>query len=115
MRKYAVLTSPIDHEGKNIYKIMLHQTKVDGVYVFLYDTPNAQFCTIDEWYATIEEAVANWEPLIDGNGWIFIDDPLPDCQEDAFLPLRIKGRDVGAPQWGKYELLTRDGWVDYQI
>ncbi len=39
-------------------------------------------------------------------------DPLPDCQHDAFLPIRVKGRDIGKPQWGQFEILKDGQWVD---
>ncbi|MBR6727917.1 MAG: hypothetical protein IKM08_06960 [Clostridia bacterium] len=37
-----------------------------------------------------------------------------DCQTDAFLPIRVKGRDKGTPQWGQYEILTDKGWAEYR-
>ena len=46
-------------------------------------------------------------------GWIPIDDPLPYCQHDAFLPIRVKGRDIGEPQWGKLEILENGKWKEY--
>lgn len=37
MRKYAYLKEPIKTNKKDyIYKIMLYQTKKDGVYLFMY-------------------------------------------------------------------------------
>lgn len=36
--------------------------------------------------------------------WIDIDDPIPYCQHDAFLPIRAKGRNIGKTEWGKYEI-----------
>ena len=57
----------------------------------------------DEWYEETEDALEVWEPLISAPGWTEINDPLPDCQHDCFLPRRVKGRDLGESQWGKYE------------
>ena len=51
--------------------------------------------------------------MIDEKGWIEMEDPLPDCQHDAFVPLRVKGRDIGKPEWGKYETLKDGKWVDF--
>ncbi len=36
------------------------------------------------------------------------------CQHDAFLPIRVKGRNTGKPQWGKLEILEDGEWVDYE-
>jgi len=47
--------------------------------------------------------------------WLFkIDDPLPYCQHDCILPIRVKGRQTGNPQWGNYEILSNGNWVDYK-
>ena len=51
--------------------------------------------------------------LIDDRGWIDIDEPLPDCQHDAFIPIRVKGRADGMPKWGKLETLKDGKWVEY--
>lgn len=42
-----------------------------------------------------------------------IEDPLPGCQHDAFLPIRIKGRESGNPQWGQYDILEDGEWKKY--
>ena len=42
-----------------------------------------------------------------------MDDPLPCCQQDAFLPVRVKGRNIGKPEWGKYEVLQDGEWIEY--
>ena len=56
----------------------------------------------------------DWNDEIDEKGWIDIEDPLPYCQHDAFLPVRVKGRDTGKPQWGKLEILKDGKWMDYE-
>lgn len=30
-----------------------------------------------------------------------------------FLPIRVKGRDIGEPQWGKLEILENGKWKEY--
>ena len=95
MRRYAYLKEPIKTNKKDyIYKIMLYQTKKDGVYLFMYCQKDAVQCSFEK-------------------GWIPIDDPLPYCQHDAFLPIRVKGRDIGEPQWGKLEILENGKWKEY--
>ena len=43
-----------------------------------------------------------------------IGDPLPCCQQDAPFPLRVKGRDVGKPEWDRWETLRDGSWVAYE-
>ena len=114
MRRYAYLKEPVKTNKKDyIYKIMLYQTKKDGVCLFMYCQKDAVQCSFDYWYKTLEDVYEDWNELIDENGWIDFDDPLPDCQHDAFLPIRVKGRDIGEPQWGKLEILENGKWKDY--
>jgi len=114
MRRYAYLKEPMKANKKDdIYKIMLYQTKKDGVYLFMYCSREAIHCSFDSWYETIEDVYEDWSELIDDNNWIDIDEPLPYCQHDAFLPIRIKGRDIGKPQWGKSEIFENGEWKDY--
>lgn len=113
MRKYAFLKEPLDRgEEYPVVKIMLYEAE-EGIYLFEYDSPDAQQCTGDLCYGSLEKLHEKWDSLIDGNGWTDIDDPLPGCQHDAFIPLRVKGRDKGAPEWGKYETLVDGQWVDW--
>ena len=113
MRKYACLRKPLNcNEGECVYKIMLYESK-EGVYLFEYCSPDAILCSSDRCYDSIEDLFEDWDDLIDERGWMEMDDPLPDCQHDAFIPLRIKGRDLGKPEWGKYETLKDGDWVDY--
>ncbi|MBO7071631.1 MAG: hypothetical protein J6W09_10115 [Bacteroidales bacterium] len=98
--------------GTPFAKIMLYPC-AEGTYVFLYDSPDAVFCTADEFYPEENEALETWGDEIDAEGWHFIDDPLPGCQHDAILPIRVKGRDKGEPQWGRFEILKDGEWYDF--
>lgn len=51
---------------------------------------------------------------IDEQDWIHIEEPLPGCQHDAFLPIQVKGRDSGNPQWGQLEILEDGAWKEYR-
>lgn len=114
MRKYAILKEPIPCNKKDfIYKIMLYQTKKD-VYLFKYCSMDAVQCSYDAWYPDVESVYEDWNDEIDERGWIDIEDPLPDCQHDAFLPIRVKGREIGRPQWGQLAILKDGQWVDYR-
>ena len=61
----------------------------------------------------MEDALEDWEEELDEQGWIEIEDPLPECQHDVFLPIRIKGRESGNPQWGQFEILEDGEWKEY--
>ena len=113
MRRYAFLKEPIKCNDQDIYKIMLYEG--DGGYsVFMYCTPDAEQCSFDEFYETLEDLYEAWNGLLDERGWFDIEDPLPDCQHDAFIPIRVKGRNIGKPEWGKLETLRDGKWVDYR-
>ena len=113
MRKYARLREPLKtSENTFIYKIMLYEAE-EGFYLFEYSAPDAVQCSSDRCYDSLEKLYADWNELIDDNGWIELDDPLPGCQHDAFIPLRVKGRDTGNPEWGNYETLKDGRWIPY--
>jgi hypothetical protein len=63
----------------------------------------------------LENLYDDWNHLIDEKGWIEIEDPLPYCQQDAFIPIRVKGRDVGKPRWDEFEILKDGKWVDFKL
>ena len=113
MRKYAYLKEPLPcDKNRYIYKIMLYDTK-EGVYLFEYCSLDAVQCSADRCYDSLEELYDDWNELLDARGWIEIEDPLPDCQHDAFMPIRVKGRNIGKPEWGKLETLQDGKWVEY--
>ena len=113
MRMYARLKEPKKSDDNTyIYKIMLYKTG-EGVYLFTYSGADAVLCAADYWYDSPEDLYADWNGLIDEKGWIALDDPVPGAQHDAFLPVRVKGRDSGKPQWGQWEILQDGSWIDY--
>jgi len=114
MRKYAYLKEPLKYDDRNyIFKIMLYETR-EGIYLFEYCSPDAVQCSFDLCYDSLGDLYEEWNDLIDERGWIELEDPLPDCQHDAFIPVRVKGRDAGDPEWGKFETLKDGRWVDYK-
>ena len=114
MRKYARLREPYkNNENEHICKIMLFEAE-EGVYLFCYRSEDAVLSSSDLLYASLEDLYEDWNGRIDETGWIEIDDPLPDCQHDAFIPVRVKGRDAGKPEWGKFETLIGGKWVEYK-
>ena len=114
MRKYAYLKEPLKRsERDSVYKIMLYEAE-EGFYLFEYSSPDAVRCSADRLYGSLEDLYGDWNKLLDEKGWTDIEDPLPYCQHDAFIPLRVKGRDTGKPEWGKLETLKDGEWVDYE-
>lgn len=112
MRKWAFFDRPFLYNGLEMQKIMLYQTPCGETYVFLYTQKDAQHCQADEWYADWQKALDVWDN-VPHSAWIAINDPLPDCQHDAALPIRVKGRQLGKPLWGQYEILQNGQWHDY--
>ena len=114
MRMYARLKKPLKiEEDTYVFKIMLYESE-NGFYLFTYSSPDAVMSDSDRFYDTLEELFEEWNGLIDKKGWILIDDPLPDCQHDAFIPVRVKGRNEGKPEWGVYETLTDGEWTAFK-
>ena len=76
-----------------------------------YDAVQASFdeYCFDDWEGVLEV----WNGEIDERGWINIDAPLPDCQQDALIPIRVKGRITGKTEYGKLETLKNGKWVEY--
>ncbi|MDE7253629.1 MAG: hypothetical protein K2O32_11895 [Acetatifactor sp.] len=114
MRMYAYLKEPLPvNKNDYIYKIMIHEMKRETL-VYKYISRDAIQCSFDDWYPDKDSAVEDWQELIDEKGWIMLDDPLPDCQDDAFLPIRVKGRNINKPQWGELEILENGIWTEYK-
>ena len=112
MRRWATLQPGYGAQyGFDPRKILLYTTG-EGTYVFLFDAEEALFSRADEFYDNEQAALEAWEEGITAEGWHFIDDPLPGCQHDCILPIRVKGRNEGNPRWGEYELLEDGEWKD---
>jgi hypothetical protein len=114
MRLYGFLKSPLPNGSRDlIYKIMLHETRRKDVFAYLYTSLEALFCSYDLHYAALEDALEDWEEEIGPEGWSILEDPLPYCQHDCPFPVRVKGRECGTPQWGRYERLENGEWKDF--
>ena len=114
MRKYAWLREPYKPDGnETVCKIMLYEAE-EGFYLFTYSSPDAVQSASDRCYDSLEELYEDWNDLIDERGWIEMEDPLPFCQHDAFIPIRVKGRNTGKPEWGRFETLNNGEWIDYK-
>lgn len=115
MRKWAYLKNLYKCNNKDtVYKIMIYTHRKEGTFVFLYCSKDAIQCSFDLLYDELSDALEDWECDIDEEGWHEIDDPLPFCQHDALLPIRVKGRNTGNPVWNELEILENGEWVDYK-
>ena len=113
MRKWAYLREPYPYDNEVVYKVMIH-TDDDGTYVYLFNSKMTQISFMDEWYEDVMDALDEWDARVIPNSWVEIDDPIEGCQYDAVLPIRVKGRNVGKPQWGKYEQFVNGCWIEYK-
>ena len=66
MRKYAFLKNPMKcNESDYIYKIMIYQTKNEGVFLFQYCSIDAIQCSFDQYYNDLEDVYDDWNDEID--------------------------------------------------
>lgn len=110
MRKIAL----VKNNHTEIKRVIVHETE-NGVYVFPCTSEKDGSSVGDYWYPTLEEADKSClsEYAIDASDWEFIDEPLEFCQQDWIEPVRIKGRNIGKPEWGKFEKLENGVWIEF--
>ncbi len=114
MREWALFPDPVFYSGLFIRKIMLCRRESGETCVFLYPGEGDVISSFDERYPSLCDALDVWDSR-KHTAWLLLDDPLPGCQEDAFLPLRVKGRNEGKPEWGRYEVLRDGEWTPYKV
>jgi hypothetical protein len=110
MRKIAT----VKNNHPDIKQVMVYECE-DGVYVFPFASLEDGSGVGDEWYQSVTEAdaVSESEYGIGKDDWKYIDDPLEGCQHDWIAPVRIKGRNDGKPEWGKFERLENGVWKEF--
>jgi hypothetical protein len=108
MRRVVALSYSVEQ----VQRLILYDS-TDGVYLFLSDSNEDRGSFADEWYATVEDAeqVCLERFGVDASMWQPVPDPLPGCQADWIAPVRVRGRDIGKPEWGKLERLEGGVWV----
>lgn len=96
-----------------IRKLMIYQSD-EGVFLFGYDCLQDTSAKWDNWYMTVEEAEEYCNDIynINQDDWIFISDPLNDCQHDFIMPTKVQGRENGKPEFGKFKTFINNKWVD---
>jgi hypothetical protein len=108
MRKVA-FTSGQD----GVRKVMLYECS-DGVYVFGYDCLQDSSSISDYFQDTVEAAEDFCKNTynIETYNWILIADPLDNCQHDFILPTKLKGKENGNPEWGHFQTLVDNSWLN---
>lgn len=110
MRKIA----KVQNGHSDVKQVMIYECE-DGVYLFPFASLEDGSGRGDEWYESVEqaEAICKREYGIASTDWKYIDDPMENCQHDWIAPVRIKGRDIGKPEWGKFERLVNGDWKEF--
>lgn len=103
----------VEAENCNAVRLMICDKKQEGVFVFGYADSKDSACSWDCHYDDLEDAFEMGEDYgINKNDWVTIAPTLDGCQDDWISVVRVKGRHTGKPQWGKFEKLVNDNWVD---
>ena len=112
MRKIAFIS---EQNKENIKKVMIYENN-SGVYLFGYDTILDCNALFDEWYEYLNDAEESCEREynIKSEDWISISDPQDFCNIDYIMPVRIKGRDIGKPEFDCWEILLNGKWQSFQ-
>ena len=106
------LTANIKIEDKELKRLMIYDSE-DGVYLFGYNTEIDSDSLWDYWFENIEDAINDCieDYNISKEDWTEIPDPLEYCQHDWINPVRIIGRNLGKPEYGKLEKLIDGKWI----
>jgi hypothetical protein len=99
---------------EGVKRLMIHETK-DGAYLFGFNQTFDSSGIWDEWYETTADAkeAAQVAYQVSLQAWTQIADPCKDCQQDWIQPVRIKGRNLSQPEWGKLERLVDGQWLAF--
>jgi len=106
----------LKQDNLELKRLMIYDSK-HGTYLFGYKTTSDSSALWDNWFENIDDALKSCaeDYGISKNDWIEITDPLENCQHDWINPVRIKGRIIGKPEWGKLEKLENGKWIDLVI
>lgn len=108
------LIANIKQTDSDVKRLMVYDSE-DGVYLFGYNKDSDSSAIWDNWFEKIEYAFeASQEYGVDKNDWKEISDPMENCQHDRIDPVRVKGRDIGKPEWGKLEKLVNGEWLEIE-
>jgi hypothetical protein len=94
-------------------RVLLHCSP-EGTRVFTRASEEDGPCDGEAWFEELEEAVAHCSQVhgVAASDWRIVPDPHPECQEDWVSQVRVKGRNEGAPQCGRFERFENGEWRD---
>lgn len=101
-------------ENSKVKRVMLFERDQQGCYLFLYNTLQDSPCFADYWYENVAQAKEDCKVdygVVDTD-WLPIPDPLPDCQDDWIAQVRVKGCNIGKPEFGTFEKLVNGNWIE---
>ncbi|MDR1015275.1 MAG: Maf family protein [Coriobacteriales bacterium] len=112
MRKMAFVSA---ENETGLKKVMLCACG-NGVYLYGYDTIVDCNSVLSEWYEKLDEAERHCVDVyhIQADDWISVPEPLDSCNHDYLMPVRIKGRDIGRPEFDTWEILTGGEWRPFR-
>lgn len=112
MRKVAFISAG---GAERIKKVMLYETD-NGVFLFGYDTVVDCCGMFDERYENAKDAQARCaeEYRVKPEDWIPISDPREYCNCDYIMPVKIKGRENGRPEFDSWEICRDGKWQAFQ-
>lgn len=106
------LISDIDSPRGDVVRLMIYQSD-EGIYLFGYTSLEDSSAAWDYHFEELEDALESAEDYgVTKSQWTEIPEPLPNCQHDWIAPVRVKGSNLGTPQWGKLEKLENGEWID---
>ncbi len=110
MRKIATIKNP----KSEIKRLMLYETKPEGVYLFGFSKIEDSACDFDYLQDDLETVyeMAEEEYEVKEEDWNEINDPIEGCQDDWIKPVRVKGRNIEKPEWGSFEVLENGVWKE---
>ena len=105
-------TTDLKNQNGEIKRLMIHNDE-NGTYLFGYKKVEDSQADWDEFYESEIEALESCETKfgVKSTEWKEIPNPEVNCQHDWIKPVRIKGRENGNPEFGKFEELINGNWV----
>lgn len=110
MRKVVSLKKNIN----GVKRLMIYSTK-KYTYLFGFDQDADSGAIWDACCDSEEEALSICEEDygVKPSEWKEIANPEPYCQHDWINPVRIKGRESGHPEFGKFEKFINGKWIEF--
>ena len=95
---------------------MIYNDGEFGSYLFGYKNTEDSSSVFDELYDSEDDAMESslTKYGVKNSDWTEISDPEPYCQHDWINPVRVKGREIGKPEFGRFERLINGEWTEFE-